>query len=66
MVLTLREGVRENRVLGRIVGPVRDGVTEMWKKLHNEELNDLYFTKYYLDDQIEKKEVVGACKVEER
>jgi hypothetical protein len=65
MVLTLREGVRENRVLGRIFGPMRDGVTEKWKKLHNE-LNDLYHTKYYLDDQIEKKEVVGACKGEER
>jgi hypothetical protein len=66
MVLTLREGVRENRVLGRIFGRMRYGVTEKWKKLHNEELNDMYLTKYYLGDQIEKKEVVGTCKGEER
>jgi hypothetical protein len=32
----------ENRVLRRIFGPKRDEVTEEWKKLHNEELNDLY------------------------
>ena len=32
----------ENRVLRRIFGPNRDGVTEEWRKLHNEELNILY------------------------
>jgi hypothetical protein len=44
--LTLREehGLRvlENRVLMRIFGPKRDEVTEDWRKLHNEELHDLY------------------------
>ena len=44
--LTLREEHRlrvfENRVLRRIFGPKRDGVTREWRKLHNEELNDLY------------------------
>jgi len=34
--------VFENRVLGRIFGPKRDEVTREWRKLHNEELNDLY------------------------
>ena len=34
--------VFENRVLRRIFGPKRDGVTVEWRKLHNEELNDLY------------------------
>jgi len=34
--------VFENRVLRRIFGPKRDEVTREWKKLHNEELNDLY------------------------
>jgi len=34
--------VFENRVLGRILGPKRDEVTVEWRKLHNEELNDLY------------------------
>ena len=32
----------ENRVLRRIFGAKRDGVTGEWRKLHNEELNDLY------------------------
>ena len=44
--LTLREEHRlrvfENRVLRRIFGPKRDGVTAEWRKLHYEELNDLY------------------------
>ena len=34
--------VFENRVLRRIFGPKRDGVTGECRKLHNEELNDLY------------------------
>jgi hypothetical protein len=44
--LTLREERRlrvfENRVLGRVFGPKRDAVTGDWRKLHNEELSDLY------------------------
>jgi hypothetical protein len=46
--LTLREEHRlrvfENRVLRRIFGPKRDEVTGEWRKLHNEELRDLYFS----------------------
>jgi hypothetical protein len=34
--------VFENRVLRRIFGPKRDGVTGGWRKLHNEELHNLY------------------------
>jgi hypothetical protein len=34
--------VYENRVLRRIFGPKRDEVTGEWRKLHNEELHDLY------------------------
>jgi hypothetical protein len=34
--------VFENRVLKRIFGPKRDEMTREWKKLHNEELHDLY------------------------
>jgi hypothetical protein len=34
--------VFENRVLRRIYGPGRDEVTGEWRKLHNEELRDLY------------------------
>ena len=32
----------ENRVLRRICGPKRDEVPVEWRKLHNEELKDLY------------------------
>jgi len=45
-LLTSREESRlrlyENRGLRRIFGPERDEVTAEWRKLHNEELNDLY------------------------
>ena len=34
--------VFENRVLRRIFGPKRDEVRGEWRKLYNEELNDLY------------------------
>jgi len=44
--LTLREERRlwvfENRVLRRIFGPRRDEVIGKWRKLHNDELHDLY------------------------
>jgi len=46
-LLTLSEKhrlrVSENRVLWRIFGPKRDEVTGEWRKVHNKELNDLYF-----------------------
>jgi hypothetical protein len=42
----LRQEIRlrgfENRTLRIIFGPKRDEVTEEWRKLHNEELIDLY------------------------
>jgi len=45
-LLTLREErgprVFENRVLRRIFRPKKDEVTEEWRKLHTEELTDLY------------------------
>jgi hypothetical protein len=37
-----RLSVFENRVLRRIFGPKRDEVTEEWRRLHNEELHNLY------------------------
>jgi hypothetical protein len=37
-----RLGVFENRVLRRIFGPKRDEVIAGWRKLHNEELHNLY------------------------
>jgi hypothetical protein len=34
--------VFENRVLRRIFGPKRDEMTGKWRKMHNEELHNLY------------------------
>ena len=34
--------VFENRVLRRIFGPKRNEITREWRKLHNDELIDLY------------------------
>ena len=48
--LTLREEhklrVFENRVLRRIFGPKRDGVTGEWRKLYNDELNLMICTAH--------------------
>jgi len=51
--------VTENRVLRRIFGPKRDEVTGEWRKLRNDESNDLYSSLGY---QIEKNDVGGACR----
>jgi hypothetical protein len=44
--LTVREEYKlrvfENRVFRRMFGPKRDEVTGGWRKLHNEELHNLY------------------------
>jgi hypothetical protein len=48
------EGTRvfENRVLSKIFGPNRDEVTGEWRRLHNEELNNMYSSpKYYSADK---------------
>jgi hypothetical protein len=44
--LKLREEHRlrvfENRILGRISGPKREEVVRGWRRLHNEELHNMY------------------------
>jgi hypothetical protein len=53
--------VFENRVLMRTFGPRSDEVTGGWRKLHNEELHDLYsFSKY--NDLVEEDEMGRACR----
>jgi hypothetical protein len=49
--------VSENRVLRTIFGPKWDEVAGKRRKIHNEELNDLYSP----DDKTEKNEMGGAC-----
>jgi hypothetical protein len=60
----LREGHRlrvfENRVLRRIFGPKRGEVTGEWRKLHNEELHNLY-TSPDIIRQVKANEVGGTC-----
>jgi hypothetical protein len=70
-LLILREKHRlrvlENRVLRRIFGLKRDEVTGEWRRVGNEKRNDLYSTKYYSSDEIEKHEKGGhVAGVEER
>ena len=42
ILFDIKGHVFENRVLRRVFGPKRDEVTGEWRKLHNEELSDLY------------------------
>jgi hypothetical protein len=43
-----RLGVFENKVMRRIFGPKRDEVTREWRKLHSEELHNLYSSPYII------------------
>jgi len=52
----------ENRVLRRIFGSKTNEVTGGWRKLHNEELNDLYCSpNIFRVIKFEKNEMGGAC-----
>jgi hypothetical protein len=55
-----------NRVLRRIFGQKRDEATGDWRKLHNEELNNLYsFAKYSYNDRVKEDEMGRACRTNE-
>ena len=62
--LILREERRlrvfENRLLGGIFRPEKEEVTGEWRKLHNEELTDLYCSPNIVR-VIKSREVGGAC-----
>jgi hypothetical protein len=63
--LTLREEHRlrvyENKVPRRIFGPKRDEVTGGWRKLHNEELRDLYSWQSIIRIIKSRRMVGGEC-----
>jgi hypothetical protein len=60
--------VVENRVLRRIIGTKRKEVTGGWRKLHNEELHNLFslpdIIRYY--DKIKENKMGGAQQACER
>jgi hypothetical protein len=52
--------VFKNRMLRRISGPKRDEVIAGWRKLHSEELHNLYFSLNIVR-MIKEDEIGGAC-----
>jgi len=44
LIVNVYSVITVNRVLRRIFGPRRDEVSGEWGRLHNEELNDLYYS----------------------
>jgi hypothetical protein len=55
--------VFEKRVLRGIFGPKRDEVTGGWRKLHNEELHNVYYSPSIIQDK--EDEVGRACRTNE-
>jgi hypothetical protein len=51
----------ENRVLRKMFGPRRDEVTGKWRKLHNEELRDLYSSPSIIRIIKSRRTRCGAC-----
>jgi hypothetical protein len=52
--------VFENGVMGTMFELKRDEVTESWRKLHNEELHNLYSSPSIVNDQVKEDEIGGA------
>jgi len=61
--LTLREEHRltvfEKRVLRRIIGPKRNKIKGEWRRLHNEEFNDLYSPNIIQEIKSRRVRLVG-------
>jgi hypothetical protein len=55
--------VFENRVLRRTFGPKTDEVMEGWRKLHNKELHNLYFSQSTnnQNDKVKEDEMGREC-----
>ena len=58
--ITLRDKSRlrvfENRIQRRIFGPKRDEITRQWRKLDNEELNDLYSSPNIVREELDGRD----------
>ena len=59
-----RQSLSKNRVLRRIFGPKRNEETEEWRKLHNEEFNDLYTSPNIVRAIESKKKMRWTVQVE--
>jgi hypothetical protein len=70
MVSEIKRGkklrVFESRVLRRIFGPKKDGVTGGWRKLHNEELHNLYSSPSIIRIMKLRRMRWGGCGTNER
>jgi hypothetical protein len=68
--LTLREEhrlkVSENGILRRIFGPKREEVAGGWRRLHNEELHNLYDSPNIIRAIIKENEIGVTCSTYER
>jgi hypothetical protein len=53
--------VFENRVLRKTFGPKRNKVTGDWRKLHNEELHNLYSSPNIIRMIVKEDEMGRAC-----
>jgi hypothetical protein len=51
----------EKKVLRQIIGPKIDEVTGGWRRLHNEELHNLYLHRILLGDQVKEDEMDRVC-----
>jgi len=50
-----------NRALRKIFGPTRGAVTGEWRRLHNEELYDVFVSRHFPGNPVKKNEMGGAC-----
>jgi hypothetical protein len=53
--------VLENRVLRKIIGPKEEEATGEWRKLHNEQLHQLFCSPYIIHVIKTQNEMHGAC-----
>jgi hypothetical protein len=58
--------VLENRMLRRIFGLKRDEIIGGWRKMHNEELHNLYFLPNIIRMMESRKMMGRACSVHDR
>jgi hypothetical protein len=68
MIFGVREDLRlrmfENMALKRIFRPKREEVAGGWRRLHSEELHNLYASPNIVSDKV-KTEIGGACNTHE-